>query len=62
MRLRLSRDVAWTKRASVLVQGNGHFNAKRWTGFKRGDHFATMERPKDFTEGVRAFAREIDGV
>jgi microsomal epoxide hydrolase len=36
-------------------------NVKRWTEFKRGGHFAAMERPQDFIEDVRAFAREIDG-
>ena len=37
-----------------------HMNVKRWTEFKRGGHFAAMERPQDFIEDVRAFARELD--
>ncbi|MFM9863696.1 MAG: alpha/beta fold hydrolase, partial [Micropepsaceae bacterium] len=35
-------------------------NVVRWTEFKRGGHFAAMERPQDFIEDVRAFGREID--
>ena len=37
-----------------------HMNVKRWTEFNRGGHFAAMERPQDFIEDVRAFARELD--
>ena len=36
-------------------------NVVRWTEFKRGGHFAAMERPQDFIEDVRAFGRELDG-
>jgi microsomal epoxide hydrolase len=39
-----------------------HMNVTRWTEFKRGGHFAAMERPQDFIEDVRAFARELDGI
>jgi microsomal epoxide hydrolase len=35
-------------------------NVVRWTEFKRGGHFAAMERPQDFIEDVRAFGRELD--
>lgn len=35
-------------------------NVARWTEFKRGGHFAAMERPQDFIEDVRAFGRELD--
>ena len=38
-----------------------HLNVVRWTEFKRGGHFAAMERPQDFIEDVRAFGREMDG-
>jgi microsomal epoxide hydrolase len=37
-----------------------HVNITRWTEFKKGGHFAAMERPQDFIEDVRAFARELD--
>jgi pimeloyl-ACP methyl ester carboxylesterase len=35
-------------------------NVVHWTDFKRGGHFAAMERPQDFIEDVRAFARALD--
>lgn len=35
-------------------------NITRWTEFKKGGHFAAMERPQDFIEDVRAFGRELD--
>lgn len=37
-----------------------HMNVTRWTEFKRGGHFAAMERPQDFIEDVRAFGRDLD--
>ena len=37
-----------------------HVNITRWTEFKKGGHFAAMERPQDFIEDVRAFGRELD--
>jgi microsomal epoxide hydrolase len=37
------------------------YNVVRWSAFKRGGHFAAMERPQDFIEDVRAFGRELDG-
>jgi pimeloyl-ACP methyl ester carboxylesterase len=37
-----------------------HLNVARWSEFKRGGHFAAMERPQDFIEDVRAFGREMD--
>jgi microsomal epoxide hydrolase len=36
-----------------------HLNVVHWTEFKRGGHFAAMERPQDFIEDVRAFGREL---
>lgn len=35
-------------------------NVVRWTEFKRGGHFAAMERPQDFIQDVQAFGRELD--
>ncbi|MDZ4739435.1 MAG: epoxide hydrolase [Alphaproteobacteria bacterium] len=37
-----------------------HMNVSRWTEFKRGGHFAAMERPQDFIEDVRAFGSDLD--
>ncbi|MCR6483494.1 epoxide hydrolase [Amycolatopsis sp. OK19-0408] len=33
----------------------------RWTEFERGGHFGAMERPADFVDDVRAFARQVAG-
>jgi microsomal epoxide hydrolase len=35
-------------------------NVVRWSDFKRGGHFAAMERPQDFIQDVRAYAKELD--
>lgn len=47
--------IPWPPRS----QAEKSLNIVRWTEFKRGGHFAAMERPDDLIGDIRAFARQI---
>jgi microsomal epoxide hydrolase len=41
-------------------QAEKSLNVVRWSEFKRGGHFAAMERPREFIADVRAFGLSLD--
>lgn len=47
--------IPWPPRS----QAEKSLNIVRWTEFKRGGHFAAMERPDELIGDIRAFAKQI---